>query len=164
MRSLKEHRQHETPGEDRAGEARAGRGATSSRPGPDTIVVLVDDDVEICLALQEWLHLSGIRTACFLSAEALLADLLAEDGELWLFEPDGSRHLLGAAVVDLNLPGMHGLALASLLRRDAPGLRLVIITAAHEDECEPGTSRPEGLVWLGKPIKLDQLEKVLTAA
>lgn len=125
-------------------------------------VALVDDDEQICQALQEWLELLGIRSRYYLSAEAFLESVASEKGHWWFkagTEP--SRIRLAAAIVDLNLPGLQGMALAEQLILASPGLRVVVITAAGEEERQQLMGPTQGFTCLKKPFTLDTLEQAL---
>ena len=66
------------------------------------------------------------------------------------------------AVIDLNLPGMSGTALAHRLRELAPQLRMVLMTAVMPDERALHGPEPEGVGCLSKPSRIAEFEKVLT--
>lgn len=72
-----------------------------------------------------------------------LRDSLSMDAELSVVgEASGGEEALQLAralaprvvVMDVNLPGMNGLQVAQRLRKEAPGVRVVILTAYDDDE------------------------------
>lgn len=124
------------------------------------MVALVDDEIQIVQVLQALLSFKGHASSVHASAESLLQALTVREGEVWLPDRVGTPRRLTAAVLDLNLPGMDGLDLATHLRRLQPQLRLVMITAALQDTLQ---ERAQGLdmVVLSKPFTLEALEQAL---
>lgn len=127
----------------------------------DRVVALVDDDEQICMALQEWLGLLDIPSKYYLNAEALMEALVPMDGHWWLHDAQGSRVRLAAAIVDLNMPGMHGLALSKALREHDPTLRVLVITAANADQRRRLADGWNEVALLRKPFTLEALEQAL---
>lgn len=127
------------------------------------VVAVVEDDAQMSQALVQWLHLVGIRATQHSSGESLLDELIPGDGGYLLAE--GREHPAGvpllAAVLDLNLPGMTGVALAHRLRRQAPKLPVAIITGLREVERAAFGTPPHGVEFLQKPFDLDALEDLL---
>jgi DNA-binding response OmpR family regulator len=67
-------------------------------------------------------------------------------------------------LTDLDLPVMSGCELIAALRRAAPGLRVVLLTAVAPDVClaaSGSASRPDAI--LNKPVTVDQLLATLSA-
>lgn len=125
-------------------------------------VAVVDDDEQICLGLQEWLDTLGVESRYYLSAEGLLGDCIADEGGLWWRNASGGpARRLGGAILDLNLPGMHGAELARRLRAMAPGLKVILITAANTQEWRHLGVDDTGAICLKKPVCLDALEAAL---
>jgi CheY-like chemotaxis protein len=128
-----------------------------------TMIALIDDDEQICLALRDWLELLEQPARYYLSAEALLADLIQGADGLCL-RGAGERHApLRAAVIDLNLPGMNGIDLAKALRLKDPLLTLVLITAAAWEGQVQAEAGELGVACLRKPFMLEALEQALIA-
>ncbi len=130
------------------------------------VVALVDDDLQIGQALSTWFKLGGLQTAHHSSSESLLQAITQMNGHPTLpsSTDPSQRTELVAAVLDLNLPGMSGFALASALRERFPRLPLVIITALREDERTPYGAAPWGITCLQKPFDLDALDDALFPA
>ncbi|MDD2742735.1 MAG: response regulator [Rhodocyclaceae bacterium] len=130
---------------------------------PRGIVAIVDDDPHVSWALGRWLELHGLEAAHHISAESLLHGIHLENGVLAL--PSADSNLLAlplvSAVLDLNLPGATGFELAKSLRRMAPKLPIVIITALHDEEWSLFGCPPPGVCCLKKPFDLDVLEDAL---
>jgi FixJ family two-component response regulator len=76
---------------------------------------VIDDDEAVCDSLRVLLELRGLNVAVYGSAEAFLRN--------------GPRPAArGCILLDLDLPGMGGLELLRLLRRDGWDLPVVVIT------------------------------------
>jgi len=127
------------------------------------MVAIVDDDPHISRALGSWLELNSLRATHHTSAESLLQAVHAGAGALTIHLGVDNPVVfpLVGAVLDLNLPGATGIELATRLRRMAPGLPLVIITALRDDERERYGQPPPGIRILKKPFDLDDLEDAL---
>jgi CheY-like chemotaxis protein len=127
------------------------------------IVAVVEDDPDISRALGMWLELNGLRATHHISGESLMQAIHQEaDGlTLQISGNDPVVFPLIGAVLDLNLPGMTGIELATRLRQLAPGLPLTIITALRDDECSRYGKLPPGMRCLQKPFDLNALEDAL---
>src|SRR4051812_44057486 len=88
-------------------------------PGPhDDAVLIVEDEHVSRNALASLLRTCGYRTEVFESAEAALGRLEATP-------------LPKVVLVDVDLPGMSGLDLVSMLEKRRPDLFPILITAAE---------------------------------
>lgn len=133
-----------------------------SRAGSPRTIALVDDDPHIGQALKQWLQVLQINSRGYLSAEALQEALHAADGQWWLHGPEGEPPVrLTGAVLDLNLPGMNGVALGQWLQSQVPDLPVVVITAAPQDAALLQTAAHSRITVLKKPFSLDALEQAL---
>ena len=126
-------------------------------------VVIVDDDPQISQALGQWVELKGLHALYFSCAECLLKSLAQGQTPLTVY---GSTHgtptwTLVAGILDLNLPGLSGMALAHVLRGLDAKLPLVVVTALREHERGSYGSLPPGVPCLQKPFDLDALENAL---
>ena len=116
-------------------------------------VALVDDDPNILEALSDWLRMLGFAPLKFASAESLLADLQRPTSTL-------ASNLAGA-ILDINLEGMNGVALAQQLRTIFPKIPLVLISALNAEEMGHLGPMPAMSTCLKKPFHLDALEDAL---
>lgn len=113
-------------------------------------VFVVDDDASIRDALSLLISLKGLRTAVFSSAENFLET----------YEP-GWR---GCLLLDLQMPGMSGLELQTVLRERSIALPVVVLTA-HGDVATTRSALKNGAVdFLEKPVDDDVLVDVLLNA
>jgi DNA-binding response OmpR family regulator len=130
------------------------------------MVAIIDDDPQIASALSKWIQMRGLRACHHSSAESLLKLIQASQQQLTVhlgFSDDTVFTLVGA-VLDLNLPGESGVALAHRLRRLVPDFPLVIVTALRNDERLRYGPPPDGVQCLRKPFDLDALEAALFPA
>ncbi len=134
-------------------------------PPPDgqvpQLVALVDDEPQILQALKAFLVFKGSLCSLHPSAESLLGALIHRDGQLWMPLEDGREAMLNSAVLDLNLPGMSGADLVVALRRMQPDLRIVMVTAATDQQLHERAHDLEGVKHLTKPFTLESLENAL---
>jgi FixJ family two-component response regulator len=82
---------------------------------PPSIVILVEDDMGLRIAVERLLRASGFAVHAYADAESALADQAADRAD--------------CLVVDLNLPKMSGLDLVDCLRRRGVTAPAVVITA-----------------------------------
>ena len=108
-------------------------------PTPPTVCV-VDNDGSVSRATHRLLTAAGIRTRTFDSAEALL--------------DSGSVDEAACLVLDVNLPGLSGFALASQLQ--GRGVRpppVVFITGLDQPGYAAEAERHHALAYLTKPFE-----------
>lgn len=126
--------------------APAGRPARPAGPGGRRLL-LVEDDPLVARVVQGLLERQGHSVA---HAPHGLAALSALAGETF-----------DAALLDLDLPGLDGLELARLLRRQGQALPLLAITARADPRAEP-ESRAAGMDgFLRKPVTGELLASAL---
>ncbi len=65
------------------------------------------------------------------------------------------------AVLDLDLPGVDGLTLAGMLRKQRPNMRLIALTARAEADTEERALAAGFAVFLRKPMSLAQLRDAI---
>lgn len=124
------------------------------------IVALVDDHELVGRALAMLMEVKQLESINFDSAEALLQTLELRDGHIWL-QGKSAKLPLQFAVIDMNMPGMNGVALAHRLRDMAPELRMVVMTASMPHDRASLGPLPEGVQCLIKPFRLAELEKIM---
>lgn len=118
--------------------------------GPDTKVLVVEDDDSMRDAIERLLIAAGFRCAAYSSADALLAHGVDADS--------------ACVVSDLRLPGTSGLELLAELRARAMTLPFILITA-HD---APGLGRKAiasgAAAYLSKPFRGTVLLETVRAA
>jgi DNA-binding NtrC family response regulator len=112
--------------------------------------MVVDDEAGLAAAIETFLRRQGVDARSFGTAEAGLAAL----GEL---APD-------VALVDLQLPGMDGLAALAEIRRERPET-VVIVMTAHSSIQGAVTAMKQGAFdYVAKPLDLEELWLVIQRA
>lgn len=127
-------------------------------------VAIIDDEPGITSALSAWARLNDIEPVVYDCAETLFESLHMDGAQLSWRAPDGASRELGGALIDVGLPGVSGFEVAHALRRLAPHLPLVIMTAMGATERAARGSPPAGVVVLQKPFDLDALDDSFMSA
>lgn len=70
----------------------------------------------------------------------------------------------GVAIVDLNLPGMDGMALFEILRRGWPAVQVIVLTGFGDLDSAKQAIRLDVVDFLTKPTHLGELEQALSRA
>jgi FixJ family two-component response regulator len=107
------------------------------------LICVIDDDPSIRKALMSLLRSAELRVEAFASAEAFLSHAPFER--------------VGCLILDVQLPGMSGLALQrTLLEMQVP--LPVIFHTGHDDHTLAMQARYDGAVaWLTKPVQEQDL-------
>lgn len=113
-------------------------------------ILLVDDDAASLSATRR--ALEGDGHAVTTAASGADAVGLAAQG--------GAFDLL---VTDVQMPGMDGTALAGELRRGAPALPVVLVSA-HPDDLARASSAVPGARVVAKPFTVDRIRSEVKAA
>ena len=113
-----------------------------SRPRAD--LALVDDDPAVRHALTFAFDTAGLRVAAFADAEAALA---APGRREW-----------GCLIIDQKLPGMSGLDLLAVLRREGFSAPSILITSNPTPELLR-RARTAGVEIVEKPLLDDELSR-----
>ncbi len=115
-------------------------------------VLIVDDEEDMCWALQTILHTEGHAGVVARTAAEALA-LLARDS-------------FQIAFVDVKLPDMEGLELVDHINRLAPSVTCILISGYYYDYDEAvQQSLSSGRIkaFIGKPFLLDQIQDALAS-
>lgn len=116
----------------------------------DQLILIVDDEPEMCWALEYILKKSGGQVIKALRGEEALH--LAKS------------HKLALAFVDAKLPDMEGLELARRLRESAAGLPIVMVSGYfYRDDEAVQKALAEGVItdFIGKPFVNEDILKTL---
>ncbi len=111
--------------------------------GEETILV-VDDESSILRIAQEFLHLYGYST------------LAAETGEEALRICKENHHEIHLVVLDLNMPGMGGLACLKEIRVFDPGKKILISSGYIEDSIADDLWKLGISGFIRKPYRMDE--------
>ncbi|MBU1274622.1 MAG: response regulator [Proteobacteria bacterium] len=113
-------------------------------------VLLVDDEQEFVQTLSERLMLREIGSAVVHDGEEALR-VAAED------EPD-------VIVLDLKMPGIDGVEVLKRLKRDHPGVEVIILTG-HGSEADRDLCMSLGaFAYLEKPVDIERLSEAMQGA
>ncbi|HEY8750558.1 MAG TPA: response regulator [Tepidisphaeraceae bacterium] len=112
-------------------------------PADSQEVLIVEDEQSARRALSLLLCSCGFHPQTFRTAE---------EAVFWL--QGGAQP--GAALVDLDLPGMDGIELISKLRKLSPLTRPILVTATDEDTLVRRL-KPDPIPYLRKPVNFDAL-------
>jgi DNA-binding NtrC family response regulator len=112
--------------------------------------MIVEDDPGLGTAIEAYLQRQGFECRRFPSAEAALAAL----GQV---APD-------VALVDLQLPGMDGLAALEAIHRERPETLVIIMTAFSSVSTAVAAMKAGAADYLPKPLDLDELGLVIERA
>lgn len=116
----------------------------------DLLILIVDDEPEMCWALEHILHKSGQRVIKALSGREALR--LSKE------------HQPSLAFVDAKLPDMEGLELARRLRELAGDLRIVMVSGYfYRDDEAVQKALSEKVIsdFIGKPFKNEDILETL---
>ena len=113
-------------------------------------IFVVDDDAAVTRAIARLLRADGWRVKTFGSAEAFLA---ARDTKV-----------PGCLVLDVNLPGLDGLALQQLLRDAGETLPIVFLTGYGDIPMSVRAIKAGAADFLTKPVAADALNAAIRAA
>lgn len=106
------------------------------------IILLVDDELELVSAMSERLNLRGIDADYATTWKQALK--MAEEKKYDL------------AVLDVKMPGLSGLELWKLLKKDYPEMKFIFLTGhTSQDDFKAGLNT--GHKYLLKPISFDVL-------
>jgi DNA-binding NtrC family response regulator len=112
--------------------------------------MVVDDETGLADAIEAFLGRQGVHARSFGSAESAIAAL----GEL---APD-------VALVDLQLPGMDGLAALETIQRERPETVVVVMTAYSSIHTAVAAMKRGAADYVQKPLDLEDLWLVLHRA
>jgi DNA-binding NtrC family response regulator len=121
--------------------------------GKKDLFLIVDDEPDMCWALENILKKNGFLSKKVLNAQEALT----------LIEPDRFR----VAFLDAKLPDMEGLDLAKELLNIDPAIHIVMISGYfYQDDDAVRKAMTEGLIkdFIGKPFDHDEILKVIKNA
>jgi DNA-binding NtrC family response regulator len=105
--------------------------------------MIIDDEAGLASAIETFLRRQGVDARSFGTAEAGL-------GALSELAPD-------VALIDLQLPGMDGLAALSAIQRERPETVVIVMTAFTSVEGAVAAMKEGAFDYVGKPLDLDEL-------
>jgi DNA-binding NtrC family response regulator len=116
----------------------------------DIKVLLVDDEMDFANTLAQRLKMRNLKVGTAYDGEEALTRL-KED------EPD-------VVVLDLNMPGMHGMEVLAETRKAYPDIQVIILTGHGTDKEEEEAKKIGSCDFLNKPADIDYLEQRIRKA
>jgi CheY-like chemotaxis protein len=117
---------------------------------PGELILIVDDEPDMCWALEHLLHKRGYATRKALSAQEALN----------LME----QHRFACAFLDAKLPDMDGLELARRIRERAPHMRIAMVSGFfYRDDVSIQEAIAQGVIidFISKPFLQGEILRVL---
>lgn len=117
---------------------------------PGELILIVDDEPDMCWALEHLLNKQGYVTRSALSAQEALK--LMEE------------HRFACAFLDAKLPDMDGLELAQLIRDRAPDMRILMVSGYfYRDDVSIQEAIAQGVIvdFISKPFLQAEILRVL---
>lgn len=115
---------------------------------PPLSLLLVDDSRVARLTLMRQLKTLPVPLNVLEAASADEAEVLA------------SEHVIDLALIDFNMPGRDGIALAEVLKQRYPKLRMALVTANIQDALAE-RARALGMGFVAKPTRPEQLAALI---
>lgn len=113
--------------------------------------MIIDDDRSLCNLLTERFHVLGHEAIAFTDGCSALATMALESG----------RSRLDAVLLDLNMPGMNGMTVLKEMRAKHPGVPVIMMSAAPDQESVREAFSHGARDWIGKPIDMEMLKNKL---
>jgi FixJ family two-component response regulator len=114
------------------------------------LVVIVDDDESVQLALRDLIESEGLSAICFGSAEQFLDSV--------------ARSKAACLIADIRMPGMSGLELQAKLKAERCRIPVILITAHGDAEMRIHAMRQGAVEFLSKPFDDAVLLEIVHAA
>jgi len=114
------------------------------------LVVIVDDDESVQLALRDLIESEGLSAICFGSAEQFLDSV--------------ARSKAACLIADIRMPGMSGLELQAKLKAERCRIPVIFITAHGDAEMRIHAMRQGAVEFLSKPFDDAVLLEIVHAA
>jgi len=116
----------------------------------NTLILIVDDEPDMCWALEHLFKNHGLSTQKALSGQAAL-NLMGQ-------------HRFPCAFLDSKLPDMDGLELAALMRQLNPDIKIVMVSGFfYRDDVSIQDAISRGLIidFISKPFLQEEILRVL---
>ncbi len=113
-------------------------------------VLIVDDEPDICLALEDLLRHEGYTVHSVMTGREALHE--------------AEHRQFGAVILDLGLPDLSGFAVLRGLEEFDPLLPVIILTASVQDSHTVESLRRGASAYITKPYNPDELKIILRQA
>ena len=114
------------------------------------LVLLAEDDLDVQVALTEFLELCGYDVLAVSTGSDML-EVLAS----------ASERVADLIITDVRMPGMNGLSIAEELRADGWKQPIIIISAFADEVIRERIQRMDQCEFFAKPLDPQQLERTL---
>jgi len=119
--------------------------APVARARSEANVAVIDDESSVREALRKALEADGYKVVTFPSGQAFFAD--------------DERGRFRCLVVDVNLPGMNGLALQDRLKQERSDMPIIFVTGSGVLSSAVRAMREGAADFLQKPVRIDALRE-----
>lgn len=117
---------------------------------PAALVLIIEDDPGIADLIKDCVALAGYRPE------------LAPTGDIGLAMAAETTPTL--VLLDMNLPGLHGLDVLESLRASHPRTPVIVITASDDYKTVSEALRRGAFSYIPKPFKPEYLQHLMAAA
>ena len=114
-------------------------------------IMIIDDDRSICDLLSELFRVLGHETLAFTDGCSALATMALESG----------RSRLDVVLLDLNMPGMNGMAVLREMSTQHPGVPVIIMSGTPGQAGFREAIAQGAKDWIRKPIDVEVLKEKL---
>ncbi|NWF98930.1 MAG: response regulator [Nitrospirae bacterium] len=113
-------------------------------------LLVVDDEVAFANTLSQRLNMRNIKAVPVYDGEQALSKL--------------KESIIDVVLLDLKMPGMHGLDVLKKIKSMYPDVQVIILTAHGTDKDEEEARLLGGFDFLKKPADIDNLEQKIRKA
>ncbi len=110
-------------------------------------ILVVDDEIEACKVLKEFLTLKGHEVST------------AHEGKTALMKVEKDKPQV--VFLDMKMPGMNGIEVLTKIKEDAPEVGVIMVTVVTDHEQAKKTLELGAYDYITKPVDLKYLENVL---
>ncbi len=114
-------------------------------------IMIIDDDRSICDLLTELSRVLGHEALAFTDGCSALATMALESG----------RSRLDVVLLDLNMPGMNGMAVLREMTTQHPGVPVIMMSGTPNQESFREAIAQGAKDWIRKPIDVEVLKDKL---
>ena len=106
-------------------------------------ILIVDDEIEICEVLSEFLTMRDFEVETALRGEVALEKIEADPPDLVL--------------LDIRMPGMDGLQVLKAAKALYPDLGVIMVTAVHDEALAREAMKAGAYDYITKPVDINYL-------
>jgi two-component system OmpR family response regulator len=110
-------------------------------------ILVVDDEVEVCSVLRDFLTVKGFEAYTALDGQTAITKV-----------KDIRPHIV---LLDIIMPGMGGIEVLKEIKRVDPSVAVIMVTGVRDDELGRRTFELGAYDYITKPVDFDYLETLL---